>query len=305
MAQGFPRVEALFRSLRNGATALWLRLGEEDVLKRRGLADPERLFQAAGGRTVSGRTRLVSLPLDPREPEGRRLLVRRYVHGGLLARLNRDLFRDAARPLKELENTLVAEQRGVNTARPLAVVRQAAGAGFCRAWFVSEEIAKAEDGVHFARRVAMGHVTLEVKRAVVRETGRVLRRMHDVGLVHGDLHLKNLLVRVNGPAHVQAFVIDFDRSRYVENVTLSQRLGNLARLSRSVRKIRWAAEGFTATDRLRFLLAYWPGAPRDRRRLRRWARRLRASGRLHAVWWRLIGAKREIPGDAVPETNHE
>lgn len=304
MANGFQRVEAQFRVERQGDTTLWLRLGDEEALTQRGIADPERLFQSGGGRPVSGRTQSISIPLDARDPNGRRILLRPYAHGGLLARLNRRLFLNPERPLRELEHALLAEQRGVNTARPLAVVKQQRGRLY-RAYFVCEEIGSVEDGVHFARRVSRGEVTLAVKRAVICEVAREVRRMHDVGLIHGDLHLKNLLIRVNGPAHVQAFVIDFDLSRSVEQVSLSQRLGNLMRLGRSVRKIRWSQEGFTRTDGLRFLFAYWPERPRDNRRLQRWARTLRASGRLHALWWRLIGAKRDIPGDMAPEAKHE
>jgi hypothetical protein len=62
----------------------------------------------------------------------------------------------------------------------------------------------------------------------------LLRRMHEVGLAHADLHLGNLLLRRAEPASPQAFVIDLDRAELGgEPLSLGRRMKDLQRLERS------------------------------------------------------------------------
>ena len=107
-----------------------------------------------------------------------------------------------------------------------------------------------------------------------------MRRLHDAGGRHADLHIGNLLVRER-ERETEALVIDLDRARIVPKMTAARRLAELMRLYRSLLKRRldhrvgsrgYAAffSAYTAGDRAlrRALLAH---LPRERRRIARHA----------------------------------
>jgi tRNA A-37 threonylcarbamoyl transferase component Bud32 len=79
--------------------------------------------------------------------------------------------------------------------------------------------------------------------------------MHDCGIYHRDLNVKNILVR-EGPEGLEAFVIDFDRAILMTSVPLDARMKNLLRLDRSI--LKWPAlrNRVTVTDRLRLMREY-------------------------------------------------
>ena len=96
--------------------------------------------------------------------------------------------------------------------------------------------------------------------------------MHDAGILHADLNLKNVLVR-NPFDAPEAYVIDFDRAELTARPTLRQRLANLLRLDRSV--VKWAASrrAVAPADRLRTLRCYLARYPEWESRWGRIARR--------------------------------
>jgi tRNA A-37 threonylcarbamoyl transferase component Bud32 len=65
--------------------------------------------------------------------------------------------------------------------------------------------------------------------------GSALRRFHDAGGRHTDLHVKNLLLRET-PKQCQAIVIDLDRGAIGRAASVERRARELGRLWRSLRK---------------------------------------------------------------------
>jgi len=106
--------------------------------------------------------------------------------------------------------------------------------------------------------------------------------MHDAGIVHADLNLKNLLVR-DAFDEPEAFVIDFDRARLAGRLGLGERMRNLLRLDRSV--LKWAASrrAVSPLDRLRVLCIYLDRYPRWRERWGEIARRYARAHLLHRL----------------------
>lgn len=94
------------------------------------------------------------------------------------------------------------------------------------------------------------------KRAVLRQLGAEVARLHRAGFVHGDLVPPNLRWCDGAPVY-----LDNDRTRRFP-VTVGARR-NLVQLGRFV------VPGVSATDRVRVLLAYATGRGLDRRRRHR------------------------------------
>lgn len=245
--------------------------------------------------TAHGRAGIVSFPLGKELPV---LMVRRYVHGGLFAQIGRNLYWGAERALTELAVADCARRGGVRTPEPVGVLAQRMYGPLWRLAFLSLEVAQSEDLVHYCCR--LGEYPKETaaleKRGVLREAAEQIRKMHDLGIRHADLHLKNLLLRRRAADTPEVFVIDFDRATVGPPLNVEERLRNLTRLARSVRKVRIADMVLTAWDRLRFLRGYLHGRPEARSLMRPWAKKLARSGAGREVWWTATGAQRNPRG---------
>jgi Ser/Thr protein kinase RdoA (MazF antagonist) len=143
-----------------------------------------------------------------------------------------------------------------------------------------------EPGARDARDfLAAGPAPARVARAAA-AAGAALRRFHDAGGRHADLHAGNLLLREEASG-CTALLADLDRARCGPPPPPSIRLAEMMRLHRSLVKLglasRVGARGCAA-----FLLAYTGEDRRLRRALRRHLpgelRRLR----LHRAGWRSV-----------------
>lgn len=248
--------------------------------------------------TARGRAGVASFSLDGGlQP----IMVRRYFHGGFFASIGKDLYWGPGRALTELRVAEAARAGGVRTPLPVGILAQPAAGPFWRMAFLSAEISNSEDLIHYC--VRLGEYPAETaaieKRGVIREAATQIRLMHNLGIFHADLHLKNLLLRRRVSEPPEVFVIDFDRATIQPALDADRRLANLKRLARSVRKVRVADAILTTWDRLRFLRDYLQGHPDQRRLMRLWARKIASSGKAHQVWWTMSPAQRSLRGDRV------
>ena len=249
--------------------------------------------------TAQGRAGIVTLPL---EGDLAPMMVRKYVHGGLFAPLGRNYYLGPFRAIMELTVTEAAQRAGVKTPVTVGVFCEQVQGPLWRLAYLSAEVPDSEDLVHYCCRLAdyPAETAAAEKRGAIREAAQQIRKMHDAGIRHADLHLKNLLLRRRESGTPEVYVIDFDKAQLGPSLDTEQRLGNLKRLARSVRKVRVADSVLTAWDRIRFVRNYLRGRPEAGPLLRQWVRRLRASGAGHEVWWTVSGGKkRDLRGDRV------
>jgi tRNA A-37 threonylcarbamoyl transferase component Bud32 len=107
--------------------------------------------------------------------------------------------------------------------------------------------------------------------------------MHDRGLYHGDLNLKNVLIDAEQQRTI--YIIDWDKSRAQENISLLQRSSNMVRCCRSMVKLGRQGLALTERDQLYFLHAYWGTDAGIRKRLRKDFIRMRLFLRLRKLRW--------------------
>jgi len=254
---------------------------------RPGAAD--RAWMGRGGRLSVVRTRV----------EGRHAVVRRFTHGGLLRKILPDLTLGRGRGLREMRIVAHALDNGVPTPPILGVVFERRFGTLYRMHVVTEEALGACNLTEFFLQLPMldGRLAARRERAAIEAVGRTLARLHRAGIYHGDLHLRNLLVRL--PAieerhclteRTAAYVLDFDRARLVSGLGERLRRRNLRRLVRSLRKVRPVGDRFSLRDAVRFLREYL--GTRDRSVIAAWLRALARPARGHRLWWALTGATR-------------
>lgn len=240
-------------------------------LERLGLLEPGALGRAlAGARGPSGRGRLAVLPLEGRRE---RLCLRPLHRGGWLGPWLPGALGSLERPLAELAATLQLRAAGAPVPRPLCVLgEKRKDRGFDSAvGSVFEE--GSVDALQFLESGPPRGRLLQAAAAA----GAAVRRFHDAGGCHADLHLKNLLLR-ESEGGFDVLVIDLDRARVVARVSPRARLAELMRLYRSLHKRRLLAR-VGPRGCAQFFAAYVDGDRTLRRALRKglaWERLLLA-----------------------------
>jgi len=220
-----------------------------------------------------------------------RCVVRQYRHGGLLGSIRGDGGISFDRAMQELRVAIAACQGDVPTPRPIGIIHDLAGAHKPGLFWLSELLGDTRD---LARAILDGGLDRRERVAIAQATARAVAQMHNAGIVHADLQLKNILVRLGGESRSQAYLIDWDRAEYRDRVTPQEAERNLLRLNRSL--VKWPAIRLAVTrkDRLRFLREYVRHRE-ERTPLFRELARLRPKYVWHRLGWWLFQ-----PGDLPP-----
>jgi 3-deoxy-D-manno-octulosonic acid kinase len=264
---GFKRIEV-------NDTVVVLRAGLADSLLAAGIQDPETLVQTSPsplrGRGALGRVSLA---------DGGTAVVRLLRRGGLFGKVVRRLSLDPWRPLSELAVSAEASARGAAVLDVLAAISHRRAFGYHHG-VVTREVEGARDLMRVLREDPPG----SARRKALRAAGRAVRALHDAGVDHVDLNLKNILLAPDG----RAVVIDLDRCRIAER-TLPRKVGrrNLLRLLRSWTKLSSVhPDSAHPRDPFHFVLAYAEG---DRRLLRRLVSAgVQAHFPLRRAFWRVF-----------------
>ena len=162
------------------------------------------------------------------------VVVRHAMRGGLLARTGSDLFFPPTRGLRELVNSLRLRLTDVPTPDVVAVVSYPAGTIFRRSDVATREIPDSHD-----LSVVLREVTDSAHRmSCLRASGRLLALMSRAGAHHPDLNARNILITWDSPEGAKAYALDVDRIRFHVSGDPMVGKANLARLERSLLKLR-------------------------------------------------------------------
>ncbi len=150
------------------------------------------------------------------------------------------------------------------------------------------------DAIDAERYLASDPAPARTLRAAA-AAGTALRRFHDAGGRHADLHAGNLLLR-EGAAGCEAWLVDLDRARDGAPPGAQGRLAEIMRLYRSLSKR--GLLGRLGRRGCAVFLAAYTGSDRDlRRALVRHLPRERRRLALHRLGWRLVGSRKAAGGD--------
>jgi tRNA A-37 threonylcarbamoyl transferase component Bud32 len=138
---------------------------------------------------------------------------------------------------------------GLPTARAVLMGEKRAAGILRDGCLATVEIPGAEDYVPYHHRHFRDGGDEELRRDHLARLAALVRRLHDLGFAHGDLHSGNLLV-TGPPEESRIHLIDLHSVRVGRRVGLATRLGNLSKL---IHSLLTATDG---ADRVRFLGAY-------------------------------------------------
>jgi len=186
--------------------------------------------------------------------DGETALVRQYRHGGMFRSLTRTCFFTwPPRPFRELAITEELRRRGVPTVEVYAACVSRAYRPFYRGWLVTKELLGAVDLWSALQEGCLAQLGQEV---VLRALAISVGTMHREGVYHGDLNLKNILLRRES-AGVACYIIDFDKTKlFLGKLPAELVKKNLDRLLRSVRKLDPERRYFSAAAWTQWLDIY-------------------------------------------------
>ncbi|MCJ7663135.1 MAG: hypothetical protein MUO24_02720, partial [Desulfobacterales bacterium] len=95
------------------------------------------------------------------------------------------------------------------------------------------------------------------RQKVIEQAAEAVRKIHQKGIYHADLHFKNFLVEEG--KRVKVYLIDFDKSTVFSHLSPSRRMKNLQRLDRSAEKLKRLGLSLIEGDKRRFCHAYIHG----------------------------------------------
>jgi len=226
--------------------------------------------------TLGGRGGATCLTL----PGGPAVLLKRMRRGGAFAFFWHGRYAGTRRLLDNLRVPLEAARRGIDTARPVALLLVPGPPGLWRAWLAVEAIEAAEDLTACFRGPA------PPSEGEVDAVAGLVRRMHDRGVEHRDLNLGNLLLQRVAGQPSRPFVIDLDRGRLWDvPLPIGPRVAALRRLERSTVKLLGERPVAAFDLRRRWYEAYAAGDSRLARRLDRARRANRFRLALHRPGW--------------------
>jgi 3-deoxy-D-manno-octulosonic acid kinase len=192
------------------------------------------------------------------ELSGHAVVVRPYRRGGLFGGLLGDRYLDPGRARDELEVLAALAARGVPVVEPVAATARRSGL-FWRLRICTRRLEGACPVPEFLRRHE-AH-----RRAAATAVGHVVRAAFEAGLLHPDLHLDNVLCRLDGAA-VHAALVDLDRARLVAGLDDVARVRMLARMQRyCLKHAATLAATPSSAEAMRVLAAVEPDRARRRR----------------------------------------
>lgn len=149
-------------------------------------------------------------------------VLRRYRRGGMLARMLPKCFlRNRMRAESEIHAFL--EASGAPVPELLGVCWRRRGLGYHGA--IATRLIDAPTLLEWLAAQP------EDAKEGLRACGVAIRRVHDLGVLHADLNAANILIAAQGP-----LLIDFDGAKRRDGLGRRQRVTNLLRLRRSLRK---------------------------------------------------------------------
>jgi len=152
-------------------------------------------------------------------------MIRTYRRGGVVRHFTKEGGFLRNRALDELEVHVRLWRSGLTVPEPLGACWQKRGPWY-RCSIATRQLDSAQNLLEYLRNPSP-------ETAILRECGRIIRQMHDLGVWHADLQLRNIVV-----ASRRAYLIDFDRAVDFGEVSKLNRARNLLRLRRSFEKNR-------------------------------------------------------------------
>lgn len=219
----------LYRDVKAGSSSI------QPEATSKGVLHDQYAGRAEAGVSYHGRTPCRSIFL--KSLNNGSFVVRDYWHGGLFGKILRDVFWHGLRPIQELVICESASKKGIQTIEIIAIIKNRFLGPFYKSKLISREIRNSTDLMELLLRYDKNTFYAQ-KRDIISRVAHAIKEMHDAGIYHADLNLKNILLQTAGRDKSVAYIIDLDKSKQFNELKPRSRMKNLMRLDRSWEKFR-------------------------------------------------------------------
>ena len=175
------------------------------------------------------------------------MIVRELTHGGLFGKITGRRFFSTSRSIRELKISNYLRENGIHTPE-IPAVRFIKSGMFYTIDVITRLVPDSIDLLTWLEkfeseqkgeilRFAQNNWQDNLFTTVFYETGLLVRKMHDLGVWHADLHLKNILL----DNQMNPWLLDLDKARHLPFLPDYLKQMNLKRFFRSCRK--WTGKG--------------------------------------------------------------
>jgi hypothetical protein len=218
-----------------------IKTGDATIIAKKYL--PEHIIPPSGpiGRpsSMTGRGNMRMLGDD--------MIVRELVHGGLFGKITGWRFLSKSRSVRELKISNYLIENGIRTPEIPAVRFVKCGMFYSidvitrlvpdsidlLTWLEKFRLEQKGEVLRFAQNNWQDNLFT----TIFHDTGGLVRKMHDLGVWHADLHLKNILL----DEQLNPWILDLDKALHLPVLPDFMRQLNLKRFFRSCRK--WTGKG--------------------------------------------------------------
>ena len=280
---GKKNIPPAYSLIEQGKRAIIVKDDWKEKLLSAGIADPDFFLKQSFPKEENyfgrGALKIIALPGEANE----RIVIRHFHRGGMIHKLISDLYCGTSRPLQEVWVGYWAKEKGVPIADIVAACHTKVFWKFHQGDLVTREIKQGKDLATYLKELGQPLTKEKVleKRSVIKVVGELVRLMHEAGIFHGDLNLKNIILQTTDPQNIKGFLIDFDKSIVRSSLRENLRMRNLFRLNRSAEKFKTQGLPITRTDALRFLSAYFQNPPDFKARVKDLNQQYKRHMRLH------------------------
>jgi len=295
---------AYFSTLNKGKVTLYIkkkyenRMSDQDIdglfnLCKEPSPGSNHAYKNELNNSYQGRSTCKTLSMDSLGNES--FIVREYWHGGMVGKIFKDLFCDGMRPVRELSVCEAASKGGIKTTEIIAVIKYKVFGPVYKFRLITKEITESIDLIELLLDSGKNQL-FKQKKQIINELAKAVNDMHNVGIYHADLHLKNILVKSDPGGGVHVYIIDLDKSKQYEKISFHRKMKNILRLDRSVVKMRRKnrelfSETFpvSITDRIRFIKKYIELDSEAVKPLRYYLQSYNNTHAFHKLWWSMGG----------------
>jgi serine/threonine protein kinase len=246
--------------IKDGKLTLLIKNAFKKALLAQGISQPHKLITAHPGtdKHYKGRGLLPAIVIQ--ESNGKRMVAKQCMRGGLLRFINKDIFWGGMRPFREMITNTHILKKGIQTTEMLAAAHYKVFGPLYRTYLFSLEIPECSDLITYFNSLPQKtpQQRFKEKGGLFQAVARAFVTMHREGVFHRDLHLKNILIQQHhGEGTPEIFIIDFDKAVCKDTLTPREKLKNLLRFNRSIEKYKLQGGMITRGDQCRLFKEYF------------------------------------------------
>ncbi len=222
-----------YRRMKTPAGTLFLSKERRDALLNAGIRDFYKYLGKYTAR-VHERNDTTFMVLKDAVPGGPgQVVAKLYPHETGIERQVKDMFRWGV-GIREFKANFACLEAGIDVPEPIAAFETKRTGTTIESYYLSEDIQDAENVRDIVLNPAGELANAAGKHSFIRQLGRFVADAHYKGMYHGDLNASNILAARRGDGTWRFLIIDFVNVRVVKNLSMSQRIKELARLEKSV-----------------------------------------------------------------------